>query len=319
MSLPFRLTMSATDPDEAHGWLSRAYMPYSLRLSGRRSDFRVSHRGTDFAGFSAGVLDHSITAELDTEPAKDFVLVLQLLEGRYSISSGRKEISVSPGECFVFDPDAAQRIWQQDVRLSAIRFDRAQLERVAGELVSGEDTHPLRFPLARPLSPEHARRWQSLVQYVANDLAGPASASPLVRSQSLRLATATLLETFPNNALPSEHGTEPQTDPRALQRAVDFIEESAAEDIDLTQIAAAARTSPRSLHLTFQARLHTTPLDFLRRVRLERAHNDLRTHTPDCGVTVTDIAHRWGFASPSRFVTDYRERYGCLPHQTLRV
>jgi AraC-like DNA-binding protein len=35
-------------------------------------------------------------------------------------------------------------------------------------------------------------------------------------------------------------------------------------------------------------------------------------------VTVTEIARRWGFASPSQFAARYRDSYGVPPSRTLR-
>jgi len=35
-------------------------------------------------------------------------------------------------------------------------------------------------------------------------------------------------------------------------------------------------------------------------------------------VTVTEIATRWGFASPGRFAASYNAAYGVLPSRTLR-
>ena len=34
--------------------------------------------------------------------------------------------------------------------------------------------------------------------------------------------------------------------------------------------------------------------------------------------SVTAVAYRWGFSSPSRFATYYRRAYGVPPSQTLR-
>jgi len=64
--------------------------------------------------------------------------------------------------------------------------------------------------------------------------------------------------------------------------------------------------------------LDTTPSAYLRRARLDRAHQQLCAASPGDGVTVTEIATRWGFASPSRFTASYRDTCGVLPSHTLR-
>jgi AraC-like DNA-binding protein len=56
----------------------------------------------------------------------------------------------------------------------------------------------------------------------------------------------------------------------------------------------------------------------LRNRRLERAHEELTDVLPSDGVTVTDIAERWGFTHLSSFATLYRKRWGESPSETLR-
>ena len=61
-----------------------------------------------------------------------------------------------------------------------------------------------------------------------------------------------------------------------------------------------------------------TPAWYLHRVRLTRAHQQLRAADPASGVTVAAVARRWGWASPSRFSAAYRRQFGLPPSQTLR-
>jgi AraC-like DNA-binding protein len=56
----------------------------------------------------------------------------------------------------------------------------------------------------------------------------------------------------------------------------------------------------------------------LRRVRLDHAHQQLCAAGPGDGVTVTEVATRWGFVSLSRFAATYRDAYGVLPSYTVR-
>ena len=106
--------------------------------------------------------------------------------------------------------------------------------------------------------------------------------------------------------------------PRTLRRAIDFIHENAHRDIGLSDIAAAIGVTPRSVQYIFRRHLSTTPLEYLRRVRLDRAHRDLLAADPAVD-TVMAIAGRWRFAHPGRFSIAYREAFGTPPSQTLRA
>jgi anti-anti-sigma factor len=100
-------------------------------------------------------------------------------------------------------------------------------------------------------------------------------------------------------------------------RAAAFIEERARDDIGVADIAAAAFVTVRAVQLAFRRYLDTTPLGYLRRIRLERAHQELTEADPD-RTTVTAIAADWRFTNASRFSAHYRAAYGIPPTQTLR-
>ena len=80
----------------------------------------------------------------------------------------------------------------------------------------------------------------------------------------------------------------------------------------------AAHVTVRAVQLAFRRHLDTTPMAYLRRVRLERSYRQLQAAHPDDGTTVTAVAARWGFASPSQFAGRYRRTYGQPPSHTLR-
>ena len=101
-----------------------------------------------------------------------------------------------------------------------------------------------------------------------------------------------------------------------MRRAITFIDEHAHQDIAGTEIAAAAGVTVRAVQLAFRRHLDTTPLGYLRRVRLDHAHRQLAAADPR-HESVTAVAYRWGFSS-SRFAAYYRQAYGVLPSQTLR-
>ena len=102
-----------------------------------------------------------------------------------------------------------------------------------------------------------------------------------------------------------------------LRRAIAFIHENADNDISLSDIAAAVNVTPRSVQYTFRRHMNTTPLEYLRRVRLCHAHRDLRKADPTVD-TVMAIAGRGGFAHAGRFSRIYKQTFGQSPSRTLR-
>lgn len=106
--------------------------------------------------------------------------------------------------------------------------------------------------------------------------------------------------------------------PAALRRARLYCEEHAGECVSLRDIAAEARVSIRTLQHDFRKHLRTTPMAYLREVRLARAHADLvRIAETGARTTVTEVAMRWGFTHLGRFSSLYRQTYGRPPSSTL--
>ena len=133
------------------------------------------------------------------------------------------------------------------------------------------------------------------------------------------LASAAL-SVFPNTMMTSAFlAPEGQLGPATLRRARAYIDAHADQPITVTEIAADAGVSARALQRSFAGHHDTTPMGYLRRVRLERAHRELQAGDPTRGDSVGQIARRWGFAKRSRFADDYRRAYGANPSHTLRT
>lgn len=105
--------------------------------------------------------------------------------------------------------------------------------------------------------------------------------------------------------------------PPLLRRALAYIHDNAHHDITVSDIAAAVNVTPRSVQYSFRRHLSTTPLEYLRRVRLDRAHRELQAADPSVD-TVMAIAGRWGFSHAGRFSRIYRQAFGNPPSRTLR-
>lgn len=143
--------------------------------------------------------------------------------------------------------------------------------------------------------------------------------NPLIVAQARHLLTATALTVFANTSLDSSHRPAGDVAPSALRRAMTYAETHAERPITVADMAAAAGITTRALQAAFRRHRDTTPLQYARTVRLQRAHHDLQAADPTTGVTVTMIANRWGFTHPGRFSTDYRAAYGVSPSHTLRT
>ncbi len=104
--------------------------------------------------------------------------------------------------------------------------------------------------------------------------------------------------------------------PRAIRTAIEIIEEEAHLPLTLSTIAARSHISVRALQQGFQRYLDTSPMSYLREVRLQRAHQMLLTSDPST-VTVASVAYQWGFTNLGRFAAAHAARYRETPTQAL--
>ena len=77
-----------------------------------------------------------------------------------------------------------------------------------------------------------------------------------------------------------------------------------------------AGVSVRTLYAGFKDFRQTSPMEYLRTIRLQRAREELQRQDPDS--SVTEIAIRWGFTHMGRFSQDYSRMFGERPSETKR-
>ena len=226
-----------------------------------------------------------------------------------------------PGDLFLISrPGLPYTGVAHSSRLRFTVLDPAIFDRVVATTEHGGPV-PVHVLDHRPLSRQAALHLQRSIAYVRDCvMAAPEVArAQLVVSAASQYLAASVLHAFPNSALtdataPSRHDANPGT----LRRAVAFIEANPDIDITLADIAGAACVTPRALQLAFRRHLDTTPMAYLRRVRLDHAHHDLAQANPGDGTSVTSVGYRWGFSTPSRFAYHYRAAFGTTPSDTLR-
>lgn len=103
---------------------------------------------------------------------------------------------------------------------------------------------------------------------------------------------------------------------RLVDRACEMMLESPDEPLSMLALCQRLGVSRRKLNYCFQDVLGTSPLKYLRTLRLNGVHRALRHAPPQA--SVQDIAAHWGFWHGSQFAVDYRKQFGEKPSDTLR-
>ncbi len=104
---------------------------------------------------------------------------------------------------------------------------------------------------------------------------------------------------------------------RLVKRADDYMQSHLDQALTLTDLCAALGTSSRALCYGFQEVFGTSPMSYLKILRLKAAHQLLKTASQN-SITVTESATRFGFCHLGYFSRDYKQMFGELPSETLR-
>ena len=96
-----------------------------------------------------------------------------------------------------------------------------------------------------------------------------------------------------------------------VARALHFIHGHLGERLDIATIAREAGMSPSSLHHTFKSATALTPIQYVKRLRLNRA----RQLMLDEGCSASEAAFNVGYESPSQFSREFRELFGRPPRR----
>jgi AraC-like DNA-binding protein len=306
------------DPDEAHEWLRKTYADHNVKISGSIKDFAFSCSLTLLEGMSLGSIRHTLATEVDVFDGLPDLSIVEHRDGpALQLSLGTETVSLREAECFLLPPDRPYRAAFNSIGAGVTTLSMSGLQRDAAGRV---DHGVIEVDFTRPLTPAAGRHWSQTIQHVE----GLASNSPLLATSPLArrelgwLINSAVLACFPNSTLDAETATYGGDSPQPLRRALTFIDEHASDPITLSEMATAARLSPRGLQAAFRRHLDTTPLAYLRSVRMERAHRELQSADQSGGVSVAAVAAKWGFTHLGRFAIEYRRRFGVYPSQTLR-
>ncbi|MET0418084.1 MAG: AraC family transcriptional regulator [Actinoplanes sp.] len=289
-----------------------------LRPQGVAESFTYREEVVDVGPILATRVQCGMDVEMHLEPLKDLLLIA-MASGRAEVRDRRDEARSGPGEVLLQRTGRPLSNIGQHFDLYGISLDHRIVTEAAVER-TGIDPREFRFESMTPVSRELGTFWYDTTTHLYRLFTGPAEPlqNPLVIRAAADLAASAVLATFPNSAMAMSHRPGASPIPTgSLRRAVSFIETHCHEAITATQIAEAARVTPHALRTAFRRHLGTTPMAYLRRTRLDRAHQDLLKADATRGDTVAATAHRWGYLNTDRFTADYRAAHGRSPGDTL--
>jgi AraC-like DNA-binding protein len=278
-----------------------------------RVQFRF--RSANLGQFGADIVRADGVHYRTTGDPIDYLLGGVILDGTVHLRSGRQEARLARDAAFLYPVGAA---YTSDCHGPALADVRVPMDAVREAASATTGLTPV-FTSLTPVSPGLGQYWATVVVGVTRQLAVPGLAlPPLLAEQMRRFVAASALAVFPNTTMTAARfPAAGETTPAVVRRAQAFIEANADQPLRLSDIAAASGVGVRALQLTFRRHLDTTPMAYLRLIRLRHVRVDLRAAVPGDNTTVAATARRWGFGNLSRFAGEYRVEFGELPSRTL--
>jgi AraC-like DNA-binding protein len=308
--------------DEIEDLCNRFVTPHRLTRASRiqEADSKLSVHGIKDLGIFTVAYGAELTAQIyptDRDDRLAFIIAERgaghaKMDGQeYGFKAEQAAIIPSGPELFMHYQDNCETV--------SVLLNRRKLAEQCAKLLGHEIDDLMEFDRQMSFESAGGQSLRRLGLYVAGELSDPFSMTRQVPTVAQKLeqmvSTAFLLghsHTYSNALLRPQSAAVPFY----VKRAEAYIEAHFAEPLSLADIAAHAGVSARSLQNGFQNFRNTTPMGFLRSLRLKHAHEMLLLSDPSI-VTVTEIALRCGFGHLGEFATVYRHTFGEAPRQTL--
>lgn len=281
-----------------------------------------TYRFADLGPVHIGEVTFQDELRLDCEDVGTGFYVQLPILGRFQSRHRGVDLLVSRTSPAVYQPGGGSFSgrWPAGYRALCVRVDAPALQTAMVRLVGDRVPSRASFDPVMNTADGYGRAWADLVFSVNRQLATdpdslltqPLVAAPLAES----MVNGFLLAT---NHSHTRALTAPvaAARPAAVRTAIDVIEADPRAPLTLPVLAEHCGVGARTLQKAFQQHLGMSPMEYLRDVRLRRAHEELRAADPYVD-SVASVARRWGFTHLGRFAAAHEARFGQKPLRTLR-
>ena len=303
------------DVEELDEVVTREFSPHCLRVGRSHpapGHFRRLHR----QGLALYELGWGVPVDVAAGELPDFYNVHLPLAGESTVRVAGREVTTP---CSVAGPGMTLGMSLPAGADTLILFlPQAAVDNAVTAQTGEPPATALRFSPGFADGDPAVAAWLATARAFAQFTASPLAArSPLAAAHFEQVLVHGLVDLQPHDLSAALPAYAHPALPRAVRRAMAYCEEHAGEPVSVADMAAAARVSPRTLQDRFRIDFGTTPAAYLRRVRLDRVHQDLlRIADGSASGTVAEVATRWGFTHLGRFAAYYREAYGQVPSRT---
>ncbi|WP_433295259.1 AraC family transcriptional regulator [Pseudonocardia sp. CA-142604] len=298
-----------------------AFYPARFDILGERRSGAV-HRFSRIGPITMGDITYGRDVRLELDELGSSYHVNLPVAGRLESRHRGVEVVATRERAAVYRPDGEVILtrWAADCRQLCVKLDRVAVDRTLEGLLGRPVSGRIAFAAAMDIRSGAARSWAQLLLTLNDQLAcsdsivrQPLVAAPLAEGVVRGLLLAAEHPYSQELSTPAE-----PCRPSAVRSAIDIMETDPQAPLTTPVLAARCHVSVRTLQEGFQRHVGMSPTTYLRRIRLRRAHEELRAADPS-HTTVATVAHKWGFTHLGRFAAAHEGEFGELPGETLRA
>jgi AraC-like DNA-binding protein len=310
------------NPNLARHRLTDEFAPHQIDLKNKSKDFRtIAYKG-QVADITLYRIRYCSDVTISSGPLRGYYLLYLPITGRIRVESKGRLIDILPGEFFVVNPFDPYILHKMDdcVQLT-LKFDRTNLEVYLNSLLGHSPMGPLSFKSDRALKFKNCENLVRLISLFDADLFdGSAMLNDEISGGiAEKLMSDMLLRQVPNNYSDNLSINQSSLAPYYVKKAEEYIRKYAHKPISMSNLAAVSDISERALYDGFRKYRDTTPMSFIKNIRLDRVRAELIGIR--CGATprrkLTEIAGDWCFSHMGNFSKDYKRKFGETPTKTL--
>lgn len=312
-----------SDLDEARDHVSRVFCEHRLQVTDRSRSIGAEMFFRPIRGIGVGRMRYGASVTIDPGQLNDFALIQMPICGTEVVEHGDHVVNSNPEVASVLSPTRAVNIRHDSgTEKLFVRIDRDALERHCRQHLGGDLRQPVEFLPRMALLDGRSRSWTRLMSWLCEEIGNEDAQgdsmldSPLFSAQIEQMVITTLLMCQPHNYSERLASDGPSIAPHFIKRTERYIEENAQEPLTIGDLAEHVGVSARSLFAGFRKYRNTTPMQYLKDVRMNRVHQELLRASPETA-SVTAVAMRWGFSHLGHFAVDYKRSFGESPSATL--
>ena len=310
------------DIEAVHTAVADILCPHKIKVSGSGSLDRDAL--VHYAPLPNGAilyLDYGTEIRVDVSQLGFFLLELPL-SGASTTFCGDGTVLSGPGQAVVVGPyQQFASEWTVDCSKVLIKLESGALENYLSTLLGRRQIRALDFDMEMQLAADSSASLLRTVHWILDELEQPGSllnTAPLAGLQYQRMLMWTLLHCQPNNYSEELRARELPQVPHYVLQTEQYIQQHYQETISLEQLVENANISERTLLEGFKRYHDVSPMKLLKLTRLDYVHLALKEADP-ATKNVTDIALASGFSQLGKFSTEYKERFGESPSDTLKA